>query len=74
MISCDGAPALPVQVVGFREGTLLTVPLGDTAGVRPGDRIVARAGAVSIGVGPGLLGRVVDALGQPLDGLPLAPT
>jgi FliI/YscN family ATPase len=67
-----GEPSLPVQVVGFREGTLLTVPLGDTAGVRPGDRIVARAGAVSIGVGPGLLGRVVDALGQPLDGKPLA--
>jgi flagellum-specific ATP synthase len=67
-----GEPSLPVQVVGFREGTLLTVPLGDTAGVRPGDRIVARAGAVSVGVGPGLLGRVVDALGQPLDGRPLS--
>jgi FliI/YscN family ATPase len=67
-----GEPSLPVQVVGFRDGTLLTVPLGDTAGVRPGGRIVARAGAVSIGVGPALLGRVVDALGQPLDGKPLA--
>jgi len=66
-----GTPSLPVQVVGFREGTLLTVPLGDTAGVRPGDRIVARSGAVSVGVGPALLGRVVDALGQPLDGRPL---
>jgi FliI/YscN family ATPase len=64
-------PPLPVQVVGFRDGTLLTVPLGDTAGVRPGDRIVARAGAVSVGVGPALLGRVVDALGRPLDGRPL---
>jgi len=30
VISSTGAPALPVQVVGFREGTLLTVPLGDT--------------------------------------------
>jgi FliI/YscN family ATPase len=72
IIGAPGEPSLPVQVVGFREGTLLTVPLGDTAGVRPGDRIVARAGAVSIGVGPGLLGRVIDALGQPLDGTPLA--
>jgi FliI/YscN family ATPase len=67
------APSLPVQVVGFREGTLLAVPLGDTAGVRPGDRIVARAGAVSVGVGPELLGRVVDALGAPIDGRPLRP-
>jgi flagellum-specific ATP synthase len=71
IIGAPGEPSLPVQVVGFREGTLLTVPLGDTAGVRPGNRIVARAGAVSIGVGPALLGRVVDALGQPLDGKPL---
>jgi FliI/YscN family ATPase len=71
VIGAADAPPLPVQVVGFRDGTLLTVPLGDTAGVRPGDRIVARAGAVSVGVGPALLGRVVDALGRPLDGLPL---
>jgi flagellum-specific ATP synthase len=71
VIGSTDTPPLPVQVVGFREGTLLTVPLGDTAGVRPGDRIVARAGAVSVGVGPGLLGRVVDALGKPLDSLPL---
>ncbi|HEU4688984.1 MAG TPA: ATP-binding cassette domain-containing protein, partial [Vicinamibacterales bacterium] len=71
VVGSADAPPLPVQVVGFREGTLLTVPLGDTAGVRPGDRIIARAGAVSVGVGPGLLGRVVDALGRPLDGLPL---
>ena len=70
----DGAEALPVQVVGFRGGTLLTVPLGDLAGIRPGDRIVARQGAISVGVGPQLLGRVVDALGRPLDGLPLRTT
>src|SRR5690349_4055268 len=66
-----GTPARPVQVVGFREGTLLSVPLGDTAGVRPGDRVVARAGAATLGVGMELLGRVVDALGRPLEGPPL---
>jgi flagellum-specific ATP synthase len=62
---------LPVQVVGFRDGTLLTVPLGELAGIRPGDRIVARQGAISVPVGHGLLGRVVDALGRPLDDRPL---
>jgi FliI/YscN family ATPase len=71
IIGGPGEPARPVQVVGFREGTLLSVPLGDTAGVRPGDRIVARSGAVTVGVGRELLGRVVDALGRPLDGAPL---
>jgi flagellum-specific ATP synthase len=62
---------LPVQVVGFRDGTLLTVPLGELAGIRPGDRIVARQGAISVPVGQALLGRVVDALGRPLDDRPL---
>ena len=67
----DAAAPLPVQVVGFRDGVLLTVPLGDVSGIRPGDRIVARQGAIAVGVGPQLLGRVVDALGRPLDDLPL---
>ena len=62
---------LPVQVVGFRDHTLLTVPLGDLSGIRPGDRLVLRHGAVSVGAGPELLGRVVDALGRPIDGGPL---
>jgi FliI/YscN family ATPase len=69
IISSDAI--LPAQVVGFRDGTLLTVPLGELAGIRPGDRIVARQGAISVPVGPGLLGRVVDALGRPLDDRPL---
>ena len=63
------APPLPVEVVGFRDGRLLTVPLGDTAGIRPGDRIVARGGTLSIPVGDGMMGRVIDGLGQPIDGL-----
>jgi FliI/YscN family ATPase len=64
----DGAGALPVEVVGFRDGRLLSVPLGDTSGIRPGDRIVARGGVLSLPAGPGLLGRVIDGLGRPLDG------
>jgi flagellum-specific ATP synthase len=67
----SGETVLPAQVVGFRDGTLLTVPLGELAGIRPGDRIVARQGAITVPVGPQLLGRVVDALGRPLDDLPL---
>jgi FliI/YscN family ATPase len=78
-----GAAPLPVEVVGFRDGRLLTVPLGDTAGIRPGDRIVARGGTLSTPVGTEMMGRVIDGLGRPIDGLgplhvsesaPLKPT
>jgi FliI/YscN family ATPase len=72
IISSDAI--LPAQVVGFRDGTLLAIPLGDTTGVQPGDRVTARGQASLVGVGQSLLGRVVDALGKPLDGKgPLRP-
>ena len=64
-----GGSAVPVEIVGFRDGRLLSVPLGDTAGIRPGDRIVARGGVLSMPAGEAMLGRVVDGLGQPIDGL-----
>ncbi len=69
----EGGEVLPVEVVGFRDGRLLSVPLGDTAGIRPGDRIVARGGVLPLAVGDGLLGRVIDGLGRPLDGARSAP-
>ena len=55
-------------MVGFRDGKLLSVPLGDTAGIRPGARIVARGRFASVPVGEALLGRVIDAFGRPIDG------
>jgi flagellum-specific ATP synthase len=63
----DSKTPLPLEVVGFRDGRVLSVPLGDTAGIRPGDRIVARGGVLSMPVGPQLLGRVMDGLGRPID-------
>ena len=63
-----GEPGLSLEVVGFRDGTVLTVPLGSTTGIRPGDLIVAQGGASAVPVGDALLGRVIDGLGQPLDG------
>jgi FliI/YscN family ATPase len=64
-----GEPMLAVEVVGFREGRLLSVPLGETAGIRPGARIMARGQFASVPVGDALLGRVIDAFGRPMDGL-----
>jgi flagellum-specific ATP synthase len=64
----DGRAPLPLEVVGFRDGRVLTVPLGDTSGIRPGDRIVARGGVMTMPAGERLLGRVIDGLGRPIDG------
>jgi FliI/YscN family ATPase len=56
-------------VTGFREGEIILQPLGTVDGIRAGDRVVARGGPLEIPVGPGLIGRVIDGVGNPLDGL-----
>ena len=65
---------LAVEVVGFRDGRLLSVPLGETTGIRPGDRIVRSGSTLTVPVGEALIGRVIDGLGQPIDGLPAPVT
>lgn len=56
------------QVIGFCNDTVLSMPLEEPSGLQPGDRIVARQGQSLLRVGPGLLGRVLDGLGRPMDG------
>ena len=48
-----GAPPLQAEVVGFREGKTLLMPLGDASGVGPGQTVVASGGAVQVDVGAG---------------------
>jgi len=55
------------QVVGFRNGRVLSIPLEETDGIQLGDRVVARDDDSRLGVGPDLLGRVLDGFGEPLD-------
>ena len=55
------------QVIGFRDGRVLSMPLEETGGIELGDRVVARRDAARVPVGPGLLGRVLDGFGHPLD-------
>jgi len=59
-----------VQVVGFRDGRILSMPLEETDGLRLGDIILARPHAAKVAVGEQLLGRVLDGFGCPMDGLP----
>jgi flagellum-specific ATP synthase len=64
-----GEPETNLEVIGFRDSTVLLMPLGQMPAVRAGDCVVATGTAAQVPVGPKLLGRVVNALGQPLDGL-----
>jgi flagellum-specific ATP synthase len=61
-------PAIKAEVSGFRENRVLLMPLEETRGIGPGSRVVARDQKALIGVGEGLLGRVIDGLGNPIDG------
>lgn len=61
---------LEVEVVGFKNGRLLTTPLGSLSGVRPGMRVVQTHRGGAVPVSSALLGRVIDPFGQPLDGGP----
>jgi flagellum-specific ATP synthase len=59
--------AYPGQIVGFRGPCVLSMCLDKPEGLRFGDAIVTRGARPSLRVGPALLGRVIDATGQPLD-------
>jgi flagellum-specific ATP synthase len=62
------ARGVPAEVVGFRTGRVLLMPLGDVAGIAPGERVVLERERPLAPVGAGMLGRIVDGLGSPLDG------
>ncbi len=55
------------EVVGFKGNRVLLMPLGDMEGVSPGSRVTATDEPFTIGVGEGLLGRIIDGLGNPID-------
>lgn len=62
----DGRNAF-AEVVGFRENRVLLMPLGSTAGISPGSQVVAAGRPLMVRVGPDILGRVLNGLGQPVD-------
>ncbi|ADG82392.1 flagellar protein export ATPase FliI [Thermincola potens] len=60
---------LKAEVVGFKENRILLMPLGDLTGIGPGCEVVATGHSFKIGVSSKMLGRVIDGLGNPIDGL-----
>lgn len=59
---------MPAEVVGFNDRHALLMPLGDTAGLARGDRVSLESTTWQVPVGPGMLGRIVDAFARPIDG------
>jgi flagellum-specific ATP synthase len=65
----DGEKPVEAEVVGFREGRILMMPLSSLHGISPNCRIESVQSTASIMVDESILGRVLDGLGRPLDGM-----
>lgn len=65
-----GTPLL-AEIVGFSHGEAVAIPLDDLRGLGEDDPVRGTLQPLSLRVGRALLGRVLDGLGQPLDGQPL---
>lgn len=63
-----GQEPIQAEVVGFKEKKVLLMPLGEMEGIGPGSRVEALGTTLKVKVGEELLGRVVDGLGNPIDG------
>lgn len=58
---------LLAEVVGFRGNKTLLMPLGELEGIGPGCEIISTGKRLSVPVGEGLVGRVINGLGEPMD-------
>lgn len=68
-IRTNGTTGLLSEVVGFRDQRTLLMPLGEMQGIQPGSPVYPLRTVFRIAVGKSLLGRVLDGLGRPIDGL-----
>jgi flagellum-specific ATP synthase len=62
----------PAEVIGFRGTSVLSMPLESADGIRFGDTVEALGTQPRIAVGPALKGRLLNALGEPMDGEPIS--
>lgn len=63
-----GKDRINAEVVGFREKHVLLMPLGDMKGISPESTVTATGKTLSVGVGMNLVGRVLNGMGEPIDG------
>ncbi|MGM0600534.1 MAG: flagellar protein export ATPase FliI [Candidatus Rifleibacteriota bacterium] len=58
---------LPCEIVGFRRGSVLLMPLIHTEGIRQGSEVIPTGMPLTVPAGEELLGRLIDGLGHPVD-------
>jgi flagellum-specific ATP synthase len=64
----NGGEIIPAEVVGFRQNRVLLMPIGEMQGIGPGCEVFSAHQALKVNVGHHLLGRILDGLGNPMDG------
>jgi len=70
MFTLDGERSMRAEIVGFRDGQTLLMPFGSLEGIGLGSYVVYTGKALRVPVGDALVGRILDALGNPFDDMP----
>jgi flagellum-specific ATP synthase len=65
-----GRSTMSAEVIGFAGSTTLLASFDGSDGIAPGDKVILLDSVATVPVGPELIGRVIDAAGAPIDGLP----
>lgn len=68
----SGLQEIAAQVVGFRRDKILLMPFVEIQGIAPGSLISAKSTSSDILIPSDILGRTIDALGNPIDHMPLS--
>lgn len=66
-IYSENAPPIDAEVVGFKEGKVILMATGEVSGIRHGSRVLPLGKNITVKVGDGLIGRVIDPAGNPID-------
>ncbi|NTU42890.1 MAG: FliI/YscN family ATPase [Nitrospirales bacterium] len=67
-IYTDYGPVVDAEVVGFRDGKVLLMAIGELDGIKPGSRVLPIGKKISVRSGTGLIGRIIDDRCNPIDG------
>ncbi len=67
-ISTMTGEKVPAEIIGFKGNKVLLMPFEETVGISPGSRVTVSPSPMTVSVGPQLLGRILDGMGNPIDG------